>query len=110
MRPRTTVLLACRLSRSGFSGERVFRVTLAGGSGEHVGVAPVDYCKTPDGEPIGDDQPAQKNSEGLVEGLLIENGGDTAHIATPDGETITVDVGQIRFQVSEGAKYVPIRS
>jgi hypothetical protein len=110
MQPNSSVLVACRLSRSGFSGERVYRVTLADGKTEHVGVAPVHYCRTAKREPIGRDQPSSGNQiDGLIEGLLVENGGDEADVAMPDGETIRVNVDQIRFRMGD-PQYVPMQS
>ena len=70
-----TILLPCQLSRSAFSGERVFFVTQADGK-EYVGVAPVDYCFRSDKAPIGPDDPPGKNRvDGFVEGRVIEDGG-----------------------------------
>jgi hypothetical protein len=105
-----TVLLVCQISRSGFSGERVFRLTLADGT-EYVGVAPVDYCYHPDKSPLGTDDPPQgQRIDGLVEGRVIENGGRVAKVAMPDGEVIEVSLDRIPFGRSKQTDYVPLGS
>jgi len=104
-----TVLLACQISPSSFSGERVFRINLANNT-EYVGVAPVDYCRRQDQSAIGSNQPPQgKRISGFVEGRVVENGGREARVALPDGEAITVPLDRISF-VSEPKEttYVPV--
>lgn len=108
MEKSQTVLLPCHLTRSGFSGERVFRLTLADQS-EYVGVAPIDYCRHQDRSPLGPDDPAKGGSiEGFVEGQVLANGGQLAHVVVPDGEVIQVSIQQIRFIKSKQTDYVPI--
>jgi hypothetical protein len=108
MQPDRSVNLSCRISRSGFSGERVFRVTCSDGS-EHVGVAPTHYCRTCDGSHLGPDMPPKgQRIEGLIEGMLIENGGEGVAVALPDGATIRVHLDQIRSP--EGFAYVSVGS
>ena len=102
------VYVACRLSRSAFSGERVFRVTCSDGS-EHVGVAPVHYCRTSDGNPIGPNAPAKgERIAGFVQGLSVENGGDEMAVALPDGNTVKVTLDQLRS--AEDVHHVPVGS
>jgi hypothetical protein len=104
-----TVLLACQISPSSFSGERVFRITLAD-STEYVGVAPVDYFRRQDQSAVGSNEPPKgKRFSGFVEGRLIENGSRQAKVALPDGEAITVPLDRISF-VSEPKEttYVPV--
>jgi hypothetical protein len=103
-----SVYLACRLSRSGFSGERVFRVCCHDGS-EHVGVAPTHYCHTIAGEPLGRDLPPKgARIEGLIEGILVDRGSKRITVALPDGDTIQVDPDQLRSP--EGALHVSVGS
>jgi len=103
-----SVHLACRLSRSGFSGERVFRVICHDGS-EHVGVAPTHYCHTSAGESLGPDLPPKgERIEGLIEGMVVENGGKKTTVALPDGSTIQVHPDQLRSP--ESVSHVPVRS
>lgn len=106
-----SVLLACRISPSSFSGERVFRITLVNNT-EYLGVAPVDYCRRQDRSAIGSNEPAKgKRINGFVEGRVLENGGSEAKVALPDGEVITVPIDRISF-VSESREtsYVPVGS
>ncbi len=89
-KPRETVFLPCKLTLSGFSSERVFRITQADDS-VYVGAAPVHYCWTEDGKRLGEGEPAHEESlAGLVQGLVIANGGERAKVQIPDGELIQV--------------------
>jgi hypothetical protein len=102
------VLLRCRISRGGFSGERVFRIPQADSSEEHIGAASVDYCSHIDRTPIEFEEPAKGDRiDGLVEARVIENGGDTVIVALPDGETIRTKTDQVAYRPK--ADYVPIR-
>ena len=106
-----TVLLACRISPSSFSGERVFRITLANNA-EYIGVAPVDYCRQKNQSAIGPNEPSKGNRiDGFVEGRVLENGGSETKVALPDGEVINVPLDRISF-VSEPREtnYVPVGS
>jgi hypothetical protein len=103
------VLLACQISPSSFSGERVFRIALAKNN-EYVGVAPVDYCRRRDQSAIGSNEPSKgERISGYIEARVIENGGSEAKVALPDGEAIVVPVDRISF-VSEPKEmiYVPV--
>jgi len=104
-----TVLLACQISPSSFSGERVFRITVANNA-ECVGVAPVDYCRRQDQSAIGSNEPSKgKRISGFVEGLVIEDGGREAKVALPDGKAITVPLDRISFvSEPEETTYVPV--
>ena len=106
-----TVLLACKISPSSFSGERVFRISLARDE-EYIGVAPVGYCRRHDQATVGPNEPAKGTRiNGFVESRLLDNGGGEAKVALPDGEVITVPVDRISF-VGEPKEmtYVPVRS
>jgi myosin-like protein len=100
MRNDRTVFSACRLSRSGFSGERVFRVIRFDGS-EHVGVAPTHYCRNKSLKPLGPDAPPKGHPiEGWIEGILIDDDGEKMTVALPDGNTIKVKRDQVKEQAS----------
>jgi hypothetical protein len=100
--------VSSRISRSGFSGERVFRVTQYDGV-EHAGVAPTHYFQTEAGKPLGADTPAKgKPIQGWIEGVLIDDDGEKVTIALPDGNTIKVHPDQIQTPTSP--PYVPIGS
>jgi hypothetical protein len=102
------VAVACHLKRSSFSGERIFRVGTAAGA-EYVGAAPVQHCRLSGGEPLAADQPPEdREIAGLVDALLVENGGKLASVALPDGEVIEVDQAQVRLPRSEELRYVPL--
>jgi hypothetical protein len=103
-----SVGVECRISRSGFSGERVFRVAGSDGT-DYIGVAPVHYFRTPDDEPIAADVPTAKGDEvdGWITALLIENGDDKANVVFPGGEMTRVKLDQIRQLSSEILSYVP---
>ncbi len=102
------VYVACRLTRSAFSGERVFRVTLPDAT-EHVGVAPIDYCRTGNRDRVGPNVPAKGDRiEGYVLGMVVENGGGTVSVALPDGNTISVAADQVL--PAGDVRHVPVRS
>jgi hypothetical protein len=79
MYPQSLVALRCRISRSGFDYERVFRVTLANGA-EHIGAAPAIYFFTEDQRPLPADQPAERlvRIPGFVAARIIERKADGA--------------------------------
>ena len=104
-----TVYLTCQLSKSAFSGERVFRVILNDGS-EYVGVSPVGYCVHTDRSPLKANEP-QTRMDGLVEGRVISNGGRIVKVAVPDGEVISVSLDRTPiFGKVEKEEYVPLGS
>ena len=106
-----TVLIACQISPSSFSGERVFRITLSGKK-DHVGIAPVGLCHHLDRARLESNEPPKgKRINALVEGRIVEKLGTEAKVALPDGEVITVPIDRISF-VSESREttYVPIGS
>jgi len=72
----------------GFSSERLFRIALA--NGEHIGLAPVEYCYTRQGEPIGDKAPSRATPiDGLVAARILEmEPSGKVLIYVPDGEVL----------------------
>ena len=110
MERASTIYLTCKLTRSGFSTERVFRSEQADGQ-ECIGAAPVHYCWTLDGEKIGDDVPKRGESIlGLVAGHILANGGGTAQVELPDGQLIEVPTAQLVSMSVERYSNVPVRS
>jgi hypothetical protein len=108
MRNGQMVLLACRVSPGGFSGERVFRIPLADGA-IHIGTAPVEYCFSESREPIGKGEPKPGQAiNGYVEGRIIANGGANAEVEMPDGEIVVVNMTTIRYVEKEGNSYVSV--
>ncbi len=104
-----SVGVECRISRSGFSGERVFRVLRPDGT-DYVGAAPVHYFRTLDDEPIGADMPAARGDQmdGWITALLIEKGDDEASVVFPGGEMTRVKLDQIRQLSPEAVSYVSV--
>ena len=105
------ILVRCRISRSSFSGERVFRVAKSDGN-EHIGVAPVHYFLTQNNEPLGERVPPKKGDQvpGWIQALLIENGGDEASVVFPGGEMARVNLREVASQSPESICYVPVGS
>ena len=91
------VALRCRISRSGFPSERVFRVTLANGA-EHIGAAPVEYCFSEDEHPLSAGQPAERlvRMPGFVAARIIERKADGALlVSVPSGEVLLVRPAEV---------------
>jgi hypothetical protein len=104
-----SVGVECRISRSGFSGERIFRGASSDGT-EYIGAAPVHYFTTLDDEPIGADVPAAQGDQvdGWITALLIENGDGEASVVFPGGEMTRVKLEQIRQRSPEAVSHVPL--
>jgi hypothetical protein len=86
------VALRCRISRSGFPSEKVFRVTLASGA-ENVGAAPADYFFGEDRRPLPSDQPAQRmvRVPGFVAARIVERKPDgVLLVSVPSGDVLLV--------------------
>ena len=108
MRSNEVVSVRCRISRSGFSGERVFRVACYDGT-EHIGIAPTHYCSTSSGKPLDPDVPQKgKLIDGWVEGMLVDHDDEKLTVALPDGNTIKVQPDQVRTNTS--TPHVPVGS
>ena len=100
------IYLEARISPGAFSGECVFELKLS--SGEHyVGLAPRNYCRQPDGEPLPAGSPKKEGINGKVAARLIRNGGDIAYVAIPDGEAVEVPAGIISQREPE-TSHVPV--
>jgi len=111
MHPTREIRVRCRISRSSFSGERVFRVAKSDGD-EHIGVAPVHYFLTQNNEPLGEHVPPNKGDQvpGWIQALLIENGDDEANVVFPGGEMARVNLREVASQSTESISYLPIGS
>jgi hypothetical protein len=86
------VAVHCHLSRGGFSSERVIRISTADGK-TFVGVAPPEYCYTPQGVRIGPDRPgAGEHLPGLVAARRLDTEGNgTVLVSVPDGNVLVVN-------------------
>ena len=103
------VTIPCRISRSGFSDERVFRMTLADGL-DYVGGTGREYCFTRDNKPLGIDQPARGETlEGRIMAAVIRPGEDRTLVSVPDGTVFKVANDSLKpyTEVSPG---VPVKS
>ena len=95
------ITLTCKISRSAFSDERVFRLTLANGS-EHVGAASRIYFYKSDGTPLSAAEPAPDRSiDGTVAGQRIREAAGRVMVSLPDGDVVEVK----RSQVSQEAPH-----
>jgi hypothetical protein len=101
------IYLDCRISAGMFSSECVFELTLS--SGEHYfGIAPRNYCRKPNGQPLAAGSPKNKESiSGKIAARLIRNGGDVALVAIPDGEAVEVPAGIVSPRELE-TSHVPV--
>jgi hypothetical protein len=105
------VYVRCQLSRGGFSSERVFRLTAAGGE-EFVGSAPLPYCQTAGGKPLTPEQPPEGvRMHGRVAARVIRRDSDgSAWLSFPDGSVAQVWEELVIERKPEGAPHVPLQS
>lgn len=102
------VTVLCRITRSAFSGERIIRIRQAAGD-EYVGIISVRHCRRSNGERLErDEPPTGQEADGMVDGLLLANGGARAHVALPNGESVVVSVDQVLREQIKVTGYVPL--
>jgi hypothetical protein len=96
------VRVRCRISRSGFSSERVFRLELANGT-IHTGAAPLDYCFNQNHEPLGADQPpVGKLIQGFLSARVVRKEPDgTSWVHLPSGDVVQVKQSSVVRQHAE---------
>lgn len=99
------VYVQCMIRTSAFEEERLFLVDQVEGA-QYVGLAPAHYCLTRDREPFPREEPATE-TPGVVAARLVENGGDTAWVYLPSGETILVKAGLVSPRATERV-HVPV--
>jgi hypothetical protein len=93
------ITVDCQISRSAFSDERVFRITLTDGS-EHVGAASANYFRKNDGSPLAEDEPpANRRVKGKVAARVVSSSGDIVCVSLPDGEVVNVSSNQLGQEV-----------
>jgi hypothetical protein len=92
-----SISLLCKISRGGFTDERVFRVSLTDGD-TYVGACPRQYCFTRKGAPLKRDEPERgKQVDGLVLARHVrEDDEKSALVSVPDGEVLLVGTEQIQ--------------
>jgi hypothetical protein len=105
--PEQLVGVLCRLQRSTFEEERVFRFRRRDGA-EYIGISPIRYCHHPDGGALKVGEPESgEQIDGLVDARLVQNGGTEVWVSLPTGETILVPADIIRYRkVSQESTYV----
>jgi hypothetical protein len=104
------IALRCRISRGGFSGERIVDIPLAAG-GTYRAIAPHHYCWTREGRGLQGDEPARGQAiDGLVAARwLQEELGNRAVVSVPDGETLVVPAEALTGRpTAEGVPHVPL--
>jgi hypothetical protein len=117
MQPELLVALHCRISRSGFPDERVFRATLADGA-EHIGAAPSDYFFAEDQRPLPADQPAERlvRIPGFVAARVLRRNADGALLlSVPLGDVLLVRPSEVVAYPANGSltqkgAHVPVQS
>lgn len=83
------IFVQSRLSRSAFSGERVFH--LATTPEEYIGLAPLGTCYDAEKTPLPPEQPTSDSVlSGFVSARVLSNGGEMALILAPDGEKVEI--------------------
>lgn len=86
------VFVRCSFRRGGFPGERVFVIRTAGEGTSWRGVAPVQYCLTPDLRPLGDGPDPGVEMDGRVAGLALTSAsGGPVRVYLPDSEVYEID-------------------
>lgn len=111
---RQLIALVCKVSPGGFSGERIFEVTLANGE-PYRGLAPRQFCWNGQGVLVKENEP-ETEIDGLIAARLIDSIEDDQMIVeVPDGEIIAVDRDRVRkrptsIKPPEARLHVPVGS
>ncbi|MEI7686988.1 MAG: hypothetical protein WCL32_18365 [Planctomycetota bacterium] len=83
--PTKWVKVQCKVSRSGFSSERVFRIE------NFKGVSHRDYILDDDDRSIGDDVPPEgEEADAYVAAQVLQYDGDEATISLPSGDVVAM--------------------
>lgn len=89
--PYRVVTVRCSFRRGGFPDELLFIIRTTTGT-TWYGVAPAQYCLTPDLRPLGDDPDPGVEMAGRITGLaLTPPSGETVRVYLPDGEVYELD-------------------
>ena len=85
------VFLSTRFKPGAFSTECLFELTTYSGE-PYFGLAPIDYCFNERHDQLSPTDPHQGHAiDGLIQALLVDNGGDKCRVSIPDGATIEVN-------------------
>ena len=104
-----TVLVSCEIGPGPFSGERLFRLELKNGQ-TYSGLAPIHYCFNTSKRPIDPREFTNRPMiDGLIEAVLVANGGEDATVELPDGQAVTIKMSQVPYrQTSRETEYVSL--
>jgi hypothetical protein len=106
----TLIAVRCRISRGGFSSERVFRVTMASGV-EHVTAGPVEYFFDENQQRLQADQPPRGVTlAGYVTARVVEQKNDTVLVSVPSGEVLWLGMNEIVEHPKGIRAHVPVQS
>lgn len=93
--PYRVVTVRCSFRSGGFPDERLFIIRTTTGA-TWYGVAPAQYCLTPDFRPLGDGPGPGAEMAGRVTGLaLTPASGETIRVYLPDGEVYELDAALV---------------
>ena len=86
--------IPCRISRSGFSNERVFEIV--GESSSIRGVSSRNYCLDANGEEIGHDvPPLGEFLDGYIVARIIEEDGIEVTVSLPSGDVVAFSADNV---------------
>ena len=98
--------LKCKISRGGFSDERVFRLVGAEG---YEGISSRRHLWSEDGLAIEEGEPPiGQELEGLVATRVLGISGDAVSVSVPDGEVIVVPVSALVKRPQGVTEHVPV--
>jgi hypothetical protein len=109
---RRLVALKCKVSPGGFSGERIFEVTLADGK-PYRSLAPRQFCWNTDRQIVAEDEPSSE-IEGMIAARVVDFiDEDQVLVEVPDSEIIAVDTNNVQERPSnieppESKLHVPV--
>jgi hypothetical protein len=106
------ILVRCRISRGGFSSEKVFRVTLNDGT-EHIGAAPAGYFFLQNKRQLPPDQPSRRGEQiagFLTARIVAEEADDVLLVSVPLDEVLRLKREQTAEYPQEGPAHVPVQS
>lgn len=101
-----SVYAKCLIQTSAFEEERLVLIDQVDGP-QYAGLVPSHYCLTRHLTPFAPGTPEQE-TPGVVAARLVENGGNTAWIYLPTGETILVQSGILSERVVAERTVVPV--
>jgi hypothetical protein len=96
---RRLVALKCKVSPGGFSGERIFEVTLADGK-PYRSLAPRQFCWNTNRQIVAENEPSSE-IEGMIAARIVGFiDDDQVLVEVPDSEIIAVDIKDLQERPS----------